>query len=165
MSNSISFTAAGIDVSSIVSGLIAVESQPITTLATRQAKVKLQSDAVARLKSNVTSLKTLAAGVLTNGVAKLGSSVSVPGAVSATLSWTGTPAIDVAAGVVDQLTEAGVRVTWVPGCSREDPDLYSYRRDGVTGRFAGVVRLLPAAGSPRTVAGHSGPGASAGDPV
>ncbi len=63
--------------------------------------------------------------------------------VSATLSWTGTPAIDVAAGVVDQLTGLGVDVTWVPGCTREDASLYSYRRDGTTGRFAGVVRLLP----------------------
>ena len=59
--------------------------------------------------------------------------------VSATVSWTGTPAIDVAAGVVAQLTAAGVPVRWVPGCSRERVDLYSYRRDGLTGRFAGVV--------------------------
>jgi YfiH family protein len=62
---------------------------------------------------------------------------------SATVSWTGTPAIDVAAGVVDQLAARGVRVTWVPGCTRESPDLFSYRRDGTTGRFAGIVRLLP----------------------
>ncbi len=59
--------------------------------------------------------------------------------VSATVSWTGTPAIDVAAGVVAALRDAGVRVHWVPGCSREREDLYSYRRDGTTGRFAGVV--------------------------
>jgi YfiH family protein len=59
--------------------------------------------------------------------------------VSATVSWTGTPAIDVAAGVVAQLRDAGVAVRWVPGCSRERDDLYSYRRDGQTGRFAGVV--------------------------
>jgi YfiH family protein len=59
--------------------------------------------------------------------------------VSATVSWTGTPAVDVAAGVVAQLRDAGVRVRWVPGCSRERGDLYSYRRDGQTGRFAGVV--------------------------
>jgi YfiH family protein len=62
---------------------------------------------------------------------------------SATVSWTGTPAIDVAAGVVDQLTRRGVRVTWVPGCTRESPELFSYRRDATTGRFAGVVRLVP----------------------
>lgn len=61
---------------------------------------------------------------------------------SASVSWTGTPAVDVAAGVVAQLARAGVAVRWLPGCTREDPDLYSYRRDGRTGRFAGVVRLL-----------------------
>src|SRR5436190_4910490 len=66
--------------------------------------------------------------------------VSAP---SATVSWTGTPAIDVAAGVVDQVTARGIRVTWVPGCTRESPNLFSYRRDGTTSRFAGVVRLLP----------------------
>lgn len=59
--------------------------------------------------------------------------------VSGAVTWTGTPAIDVAAGVVDQLRRAGVQTTWVPGCSREEPALYSYRRDGTTGRFAGVI--------------------------
>lgn len=63
------------------------------------------------------------------------------------VSWTGTPAVDVAGGVVDQLTAEGVAVRWLPGCSREDEDLYSYRRDGVTGRYAGVVRLLPPEGA------------------
>ncbi|WP_392542410.1 polyphenol oxidase family protein [Oryzobacter telluris] len=61
--------------------------------------------------------------------------------VSATVSWTGTPAIDVAAGVVAQLRDADIPVRWVPGCSRERDDLYSYRRDGTTGRYAGVVAL------------------------
>ncbi|WP_411282993.1 peptidoglycan editing factor PgeF [Lapillicoccus sp.] len=65
--------------------------------------------------------------------------------VSATVSWSGTPAIDVAAGVVDQLRGHDVAVTWVPGCSREDERLYSYRQTGQTGRFAGVVRLGPLA--------------------
>ena len=50
--------------------------------------------------------------------------------------------IDVAAGVVAQLVRGGVSVRWLPGCTREDPNLYSYRRDGQTGRFAGVVRLI-----------------------
>lgn len=59
--------------------------------------------------------------------------------VSATRSWTGTPAIDVAAGVVDQLTSEEVAVEWIPGCTREQEDLYSYRRQRQTGRFAGVV--------------------------
>lgn len=59
--------------------------------------------------------------------------------VSATVSWTGTPAVDVAAGVVAQLAEAGVGLTWRPGCTRESAHLYSYRRDGQTGRFAGII--------------------------
>lgn len=63
---------------------------------------------------------------------------------SRTRSWTGTLAIDVAAGVVEQLVGADVAVTWVPGCTREHDDLYSYRRDRVTGRFAGIVLLREA---------------------
>ena len=61
---------------------------------------------------------------------------------SATVSWTGTPAVDVAAGVVDQLRANDVAVQWIPGCTRESAQLYSYRRDHVTGRFAGVIRLV-----------------------
>lgn len=62
-----------------------------------------------------------------------------PAAYAAT--WQGTPAIDVAAGVIEQLAELDVPLTWLPGCTREDESLYSYRRDGTTGRFAGVVGL------------------------
>jgi purine-nucleoside/S-methyl-5'-thioadenosine phosphorylase / adenosine deaminase len=61
-----------------------------------------------------------------------------------TVSWAGTPAIDVSAGVVAQLVDQGVGVRWVRGCTREEPDLYSYRRDGQTGRTAGVVMLRTA---------------------
>lgn len=67
--------------------------------------------------------------------------------VAATVSWTGTPALDVAAGVMDQLTREGVPATWRPGCTRESEHLYSYRRSGRTGRFAGVVVLDSPAGS------------------
>lgn len=59
---------------------------------------------------------------------------------SSAVSWTGTPAIDVASGVVAQLRDAGVdAITWVAGCAREETSLFSYRRDGTTGRFAGVI--------------------------
>jgi len=60
---------------------------------------------------------------------------------SRTVSWTGTPAIDVAGGVVAQLHARGVPTTWVPGCTRESDRLFSYRRDHHTGRFAGVIVL------------------------
>ncbi len=62
--------------------------------------------------------------------------------VVAAISWQGTPAIDVAAGVVAQLRARSVAVQWIQGCTRESGGLFSYRRQHRTGRFAGVVRLL-----------------------
>ncbi|MCM3661840.1 polyphenol oxidase family protein [Georgenia satyanarayanai] len=61
-------------------------------------------------------------------------------AASATTAW-GTPSLDIPAGVLAQLAAAGVRrVQHVDACTREDERFYSFRRDGVTGRFVGVVR-------------------------
>ena len=37
-----------------------------------------------------------------------------------------------------------VAVQLIPGCTRESASLYSYRRDGQTGRFAGVVQVVAA---------------------
>lgn len=69
----------------------------------------------------------------------------VPDAV-ATTSW-GTPSLDLGAGVRAQLAAEGVTVHSPPGaarCTRESPDLYSYRRDGRrAGRQAGLVRIRP----------------------
>ena len=64
--------------------------------------------------------------------------------VASAISWRGTPAIDVAAGVVEQLRARSVAVQWIAGCSRESEKLFSYRRRHRTGRCAGVVRLLDA---------------------
>ena len=58
------------------------------------------------------------------------------------ISWHGTPALDVAAGVIEQLRARSVAVQWISGCSRESEELFSYRRAHRTGRYAGVVRLL-----------------------
>jgi YfiH family protein len=52
----------------------------------------------------------------------------------------GTPGLDLRAGVVAQLRTAGVTEVHVSDvCTAEDPAYFSYRRDGVTGRFAGVA--------------------------
>lgn len=52
----------------------------------------------------------------------------------------GTPAIDVPGGVWAQLRRAGVAEAYrSPVCTFESSDHYSYRREGVTGRFAGFV--------------------------
>ncbi len=61
---------------------------------------------------------------------------------AAARSRSGSPALDLRAGVVAALLEGGVRRIRVDNrCSAEDDELFSYRRDGVTGRFAGLVRL------------------------
>jgi polyphenol oxidase len=55
---------------------------------------------------------------------------------------TGTPGLDLRAGLAELLTRAGVReVVHDPRCTVEDPSLFSHRRDGVTGRQAGLVWL------------------------
>lgn len=56
----------------------------------------------------------------------------------ATTSW-GTPSLDLPAGAKVQLEEAGVVVEYAGPCTLENNDLFSYRRSGTTGRFAGLV--------------------------
>jgi len=86
------------------------------------------------------------------GPAVCGSCYEVPSAMrddvdavlpgSATLTRRGTPGLDLRAGLTRQLKATGVGTVVVdPACTIEDPRFYSYRRDGVTGRFAGVAWL------------------------
>jgi purine-nucleoside/S-methyl-5'-thioadenosine phosphorylase / adenosine deaminase len=52
----------------------------------------------------------------------------------------GTAGLDLRHGLWQQLAAAGVaRVGVDPRCTIEDPALYSYRREGVTGRFAALT--------------------------
>ena len=61
---------------------------------------------------------------------------------SAVRTRQGTPGLDLRAGIAEVLRGAGVRqVVHDPRCTVEDPHLFSHRRDGVTGRQAGVVWL------------------------
>jgi polyphenol oxidase len=54
----------------------------------------------------------------------------------------GTPGLDLRAGLEEVLRRAGVTdVVHDPRCTVEDPTLFSHRRDGVTGRQAGIVWL------------------------
>jgi copper oxidase (laccase) domain-containing protein len=65
---------------------------------------------------------------------------ALPG--SATTTSRGTPGLDLRAGLARQLAAAGVGAVVVdPACTIEDPRFFSYRREGVTGRFAGLVWL------------------------
>ncbi len=61
---------------------------------------------------------------------------------SATTSSTGTPALDLRAGLRQQLHTLGVRGVAVdPRCTMEEPGLFSHRRGAPTGRQAGVIWL------------------------
>jgi len=56
----------------------------------------------------------------------------------------GTPSLDLRAGAVRALGLAGVdEVQHIDACTLDDPRFYSYRRDGRTGRHAGVAWLTP----------------------
>lgn len=63
----------------------------------------------------------------------------VPAAQST--SAAGGPAIDVRAGVCAQLGAANVAYSTVGGCTAESIDLFSFRRDGATGRQGAAVVL------------------------
>jgi YfiH family protein len=63
---------------------------------------------------------------------------AAPGAACRTSR--GTPGLDLRAGLEAQLAAVGVsRVGRVGGCTAETADLFSYRRDATTGRFAGLI--------------------------
>jgi YfiH family protein len=53
----------------------------------------------------------------------------------------GTPSLDLVSGLKAVLIEEGVDIKSRFECTVENPDLFSYRRDGVTGRQAGIVCL------------------------
>ena len=63
---------------------------------------------------------------------------------AAVATRTGTPGLDLRAGLAETLQKAGVsEVVHDPRCTVEDPNLFSHRRDGVTGqagRLAGLAR-------------------------
>jgi YfiH family protein len=62
----------------------------------------------------------------------------VPG--SACKTRKGTPGLDLRAGLWRQLAGLGVGKIGVdPRCTNEDKTLFSYRRDGTTGRIAGIT--------------------------
>jgi purine-nucleoside/S-methyl-5'-thioadenosine phosphorylase / adenosine deaminase len=66
----------------------------------------------------------------------------LPGSASKTRS--GTPGLDLRAGLWRQLTEAGVAKIGIdPRCTNEDRTLFSHRRDGTTGRLAALTWLDP----------------------
>jgi polyphenol oxidase len=63
---------------------------------------------------------------------------------SACVTRKGTPGIDLRAGLHAQLAALGIGQVSDDGrCTAETDELFSYRRDGATGRFAGLIWLTP----------------------
>lgn len=70
----------------------------------------------------------------------------LPGSASKTVR--GTPGLDLRAGLCRQLLAAGVSgVAEDPRCTIEDRALFSHRREGRTGRLAGVIWMESTAGA------------------
>lgn len=65
----------------------------------------------------------------------------VPEAATAIKSQSGKPCLDIEAGLISQLTNNGVSWNSMKRCTLHDSGYFSYRRDGITGRQAGVVTL------------------------
>ena len=83
--SSIGFSAGGIDVSSIVTGLMDVERAPLRALQTRQATAKSQATAIDSLRSELDALRAQALAVNGTGFGKLSTSYSASGMALATL--------------------------------------------------------------------------------
>jgi YfiH family protein len=67
---------------------------------------------------------------------------AAPGSSATTTD--GRPALDIRAGVLAQLRSRGVALgTHLPQCTAETSAYFSHRRDGLTGRFAGLVWMEP----------------------
>lgn len=61
--------------------------------------------------------------------------------LAASKTKTGTPALDLPTALIAALSEVNVKVGKSAGCTLEDEDLFSYRRNQRTGRQAGVIKL------------------------
>ena len=112
----------------------------------RQGVVPATLAAMARLGSRPADVTALL------GPAVCGACYEVPRAMQAEVARVapaaavrtrkGTPGLDLRAGLAEVLRGAGVgQVVHDPRCTVEDRFLFSHRRDGVTGRQAGVVWL------------------------
>ncbi|WP_209372536.1 peptidoglycan editing factor PgeF [Brevibacterium renqingii] len=74
--------------------------------------------------------------------AELRSEIEAIEPTAASVSVSGTPALDVAGAVAEQLSREGVIIDhFSRTCTKESEDLFSYRRQRRTGRFAGIIWL------------------------
>jgi YfiH family protein len=101
-------------------------------------------DAMVALGARVESVEVLLGPAVCGGCYEVPAAMAaevdaaLPG--SAVRTRTGTPGLDIRAGLYHQLTALGVaRIGGDPRCTMEDRDLYSHRRDAPTGRQAAIT--------------------------
>jgi hypothetical protein len=58
-----------------------------------------------------------------------------------TIREDGSLGLDIRRGVTQQLRDCGIRTSAWGGCTMEDSNLFSYRRDGITGRHGAMIVL------------------------
>jgi hypothetical protein len=102
--------------------------------------------AMSRAGAEPGRMRAVAGPAICGGCYEVGAAVQeeVAAAVPQTQCTTraGSAGLDIRAGIAAQLASAGVtQVRIDPRCTAETPGLYSYRRDGQTGRFAGLAWL------------------------
>lgn len=68
----------------------------------------------------------------------------VPAASSSLKSASGKPCLDIELGLISQLNSGGIKWERLKKCTSHDDGYFSYRRDGITGRQAGVISLMGA---------------------
>ena len=144
----------------LVLGVLVADCTPVLLAAPRERLVAVAHAGRAGLRAGVVpavlaSLRGLGA---TRVVARVGPSIcgrcyEVPHEmaedvasiipVARSVTSTGAPSLAIAAGVVAQLAKDCDEVRWLPGCTAEGAEWYSFRRDGRTGRFAGITWLEP----------------------
>lgn len=86
LSNTISVSAGGIDVASIVQSLMTAEKIPLTAIQDRQAAVQQQVDGIKGIKTGIETMSAQLTALLANGIGKYTSTVSNPAAASITLA-------------------------------------------------------------------------------
>ncbi len=139
-------------------GMLVADCTPVMVLAPEQGVVGVahagrQGMADGVVTALVDAVRDLGGGVLRGVVGPsicprcyevplaLREEVAAVAPVARSVSRTGTPALDVAGGVLEQLAPHCASLVQLPGCSQERDDLYSYRRAATTGRYAGIAWL------------------------
>lgn len=103
-------------------------------------------EAVQAFAERAVAVQTLQAWIgpsICAGCYEVGDDVREQVSQAASAAWAktrwGSPAVDVSAAVSQQLSRYGIKAHVVQACTFHDEGLFSYRRDGRTGRQAGVI--------------------------